>query len=460
MKKFKIISAPLLALMLLISFTSCLDDDDNPNIIVPLNIVGLASQTPELSSLFAALQAADGNLPEALSSGTYTVFAPTNAAFDAFLAANNFSSLNDVPTDVLSQILLNHVVSGAANSSSLSTAYINSLATKPGTDLNLSMFINTASGVNINGISNVTTADISASNGVIHIVDAVIGLPTIVDHALANSNLSSLVSALTAGGNTAFTDLLSTAGDFTVFAPTNAAFSNFSNPNDNELGQILSNHVIVGATAMSTDLENMYVNTAATFNGGSSNLSMYINIDDGVTINGMSTVAAADIVASNGVIHVVDTVIDLPTIVDFAIADPTFATLVTALTRGDLTFDYVSTLSTPNGTAPAPFTVFAPTNDAFGALLAELNVGSLGDIEEPTLKATLDHHAVAAANVRAEGLTDNMMVGTLGGNITANVSGGATLTDANDRISNIIKVNVQAANGVIHVIDKVVLPPL
>jgi len=422
------------------------------------SIAGLAIATPDLSILVDALSRA--GLVQTMSyPGDYTVFAPTNTAFMNFLSANGFASLDNVPVDVLTQVLLNHVVIGGVMSTELSTTYISTLATKAGTDLNLSMFVDTSSGVTLNGVSNVSTPNIEATNGIIHIVDAVIGLPTIVDHAIANPNFSSLVGALTSYGDT-FTSLLSTAGDFTVFAPDNMAFGAFTNPNSNSLDQILSNHVIVGATAMSSGLENMYVNTAATFNGTDDNLSMYINTDSGVKINGGSNVTTADVVASNGVIHAVDMVIDLPTVVDFAIADPTFSTLVAALTRDDLTFDYVTTLSTNIGTSPAPFTVFAPTNDAFGSLLTELGASGLGDITEPVLKATLDHHAVAAANVRAENLMDNMTVGTLGGDITANVTGGATLTDANGRVSNIIKVNVQAVNGVIHAIDKVVLPEL
>ncbi len=426
---------------------------------LPQTIVGAALDTPDLTSLVAALQRA--SLVDALNGAeVYTVFAPTNAAFASFLSANGFATLEDVPVDVLTQVLLNHVVSGEAMSGDLMTNYISTLATKPGTELNLSMFVDTTSGVTLNGVSNVSTPDIDVSNGVVHIVDAVIGLPTIVDHAVANPSFSSLVGALTAGGNTTYTDLLSTAGDFTVFAPDNDAFTAFTNPNGNAIDDVLLNHVVVGATAVSSGLSNSYINSAATFGETMNNLSMYINIDNGVTINGNSTVTDADVITTNGVIHAVDTVIDLPTIVDFAIADPRFSTLVAALTRDDLTFDFVGTLSTQNGTAPAPFTVFAPTNDAFGALLPELNVNALGDIDEPTLKATLNHHAVAGLNVVAGDLMDNMTIGTLGGDITANVTGGATLTDANGRISNIIEVNVQAANGVIHAIDRVVLPEL
>ena len=172
----------------------------------------------------------------------------------------------------------------------------------------------------------------------------------------------------------------------------------------------------------------------------------------------MSSVTDANIDADNGIVHLVDAVIGLPSVVTFAVADPTFSTLVSALTRDDLTTDFVGVLSTATGTSPAPFTVFAPTNDAFGSLLSELGVSGLGDIDEPTLDAVLKIHVVAGANVFDTDLTDNLTVSTIGGDITANVTGGATLTDTNGRVSDIIATNVQANNGIIHAINKVILP--
>ena len=182
---------------------------------------------------------------------------------------------------------------------------------------------------------------------------------------------------------------------------------------------------------------------------------MYINTESGVTLNGISTVTTADINAANGVVHIVDSVIALPTVVTFAVADPTFGTLVSALTRPDQP-DFVSVLSTANGTSPAPFTVFAPTNTAFEDLLTELGISSLDDIDTATLTATLNTHVIAGANVREENLVDGT-VSTLGDDIVINATN-ATITDQNGRISNIIVTNVQAANGVVHAIDKVLLP--
>jgi uncharacterized surface protein with fasciclin (FAS1) repeats len=318
-----------ITLILALSFTvfiSCDDDDDYaPAPVAETNtIVDFVSSNADYSILLEALLLADGDLPSVLSGeGPFTVFAPNNAAFTAFLSANNFTALSDIPTDVLTQVLLNHVVSGNAVSSSLTTGY----------------------------------------------------------------EVSSLSTATPTGNN----------------------------------------------------------------------MSLYINTSDGVVINGIATVTTADVSVDNGTIHAVDTVIGLPTVVTFAVADPNFSILKTALTRSDLTFDFVATLSTANGTTPAPFTVFAPTNDAFVDLLAELNVASLDAIDEPTLKGTLEMHAVAGANVLAAGLSDGMIIGTLGGDITANITDGATLTDANNRVSAIIATDIQASNGVIHAIRKVLL---
>jgi uncharacterized surface protein with fasciclin (FAS1) repeats len=286
---------------------------------------------------------------------------------------------------------------------------------------------------------------------------------TIVDVAVGAENLTTLVAALQKAD---LVTTLASQGPFTVLAPSNDAFNTFlsdngfSSLNDvpvDVLTNILLNHVVGGRLA-STDLTTGYASTFATTSASNASMSIFIDTSNGVRFNGVSSVTDANIEADNGIVHLVDAVIGLPSVVTFAVADPTFSTLVTALTRDDLTTDFVSVLSTATGTSPAPFTVFAPTNDAFGSLLTELGVSGLGDIDEPTLDAVLKVHVVAGANVFDTDLTDNLTVSTLGGDITANVTGGATLTDANGRVSDIIATNVQANNGIIHAINKVILP--
>ncbi len=457
MKRFFSITKIALIAITLFGLVSCSDDDDNGNIIDPdgsNTIADFVADNENYSSLLAALQRTGLDATLA-GSGTFTVFAPDNAAFDTFL---NGTPLADVDEDALTQILLNHVLNVERLSTDLTTGYVKNLATEPSSGANIDMYIDTSAGVTINGQSSVVTADIQTDNGVIHAVNSVIALPTIVTFATTNPALSNLVGALTANGNETFTDLLSdTSQDFTVFAPVNQAFDEFTNPAGNDINQVLSNHVVVGTVGVSTALETGYVNTAAVFNGeADANLSLFVDTDGGVTLNGQSNVAIADIVAANGVVHVVDTVIDLPTITTFATADSTFETLVAALTA-DASFGYVDALSTANGTAPAPFTVFAPTNDAFASLLTDLGATGLGDIPIPTLAATLELHVIAGANVRAEDLPglDGASVTTLGGGeITIDASTPAVI-DPDGGSNPIVVTNVQAANGVVHAVSRV-----
>ncbi|WP_340154418.1 fasciclin domain-containing protein [uncultured Winogradskyella sp.] len=290
---------------------------------------------------------------------------------------------------------------------------------------------------------------------------------TVVDIALAN-NLTSLAAALQA------TDLVTTLqgdGPFTVFAPTNAAFAdllaatgldldNLSTTEEDLVRNILLNHVIIGETINSTALVTAgsgYASTGATGPNGE-NLSLYFNTTSGVVLNGVSTVDNADNMASNGIVHIVDEVIGLPTIATFATTNPALSTLVDALVYADTGAPTVPYIETVSDATAGPFTVFAPTNDAFSGLLTELNVSGLSDLGTETVNAVLLYHIVNA-NVQSSQLP-NGTVTTLGGDITADNTA-FTLTDANGRVSNIIVslVDIQSMNGVVHVIDKVILTP-
>lgn len=289
--------------------------------------------------------------------------------------------------------------------------------------------------------------------------DAAPAPQTITDIAAANPNFSTLVAALQ---RTGLDDVLDAPGSYTVFAPTNDAFNTFldgASVNDVDLAtleNILLNHVVAGSI-QSSQLSTGYVSTLAKrVPSATNNLSMYVSTaNNGVQLNGVSSVTpgGANIIASNGVIHVVNAVIGLPTVVTFATADPNFSDLVDALTSEGQP-DFVSVLS-----GAGPFTVFAPTNAAFTALDAELAAIPLVP-DAALLTEVLEYHVVAG-NVLSSSLTNNQEVTTLqGGTFTVGLTGGAKITDANARISNIVAVDVQAANGVIHVLDKVLLPEL
>ena len=463
-KILKLLPLFLFALVL----QACSNDDDVSATTLPqeLNIVETAQATPALASLVAAIEAANGDLGTLLSgSGPFTVLAPTNDAFDTFL---NGTPLNQVDPAILEQILRNHVISADISASDLMSlsgadgkGYTRTNADGAGNE-KLSILFDTNNALpRFNNTANVAAADladISASNGTVHVIDAVLGLPDIVDHALNNDNFTSLTGALTSEN---LVTTLQGAGPFTVFAPTNDAFASFTNPNSNALSDILLNHV-VGGVAFSTDLSSGYDNTTLATNADGDNLSLYVNIGDNVMFNGSSMAVLTDVVGTNGVIHVVDSVIDLPTIATFATSNNALENLVAALSLADTGMPTVPWIATVSDISAGPFTVFAPTNDAFADLLLELDpLGNTGlsDLDPATVDAVLLVH-VASGNVRASDLPSLMgTIPTLGGDLALDINT-LTITDALMRDIGIIAelTDIQAVNGVVHVVDRVIRP--
>lgn len=284
---------------------------------------------------------------------------------------------------------------------------------------------------------------------------------TIVDVAV-NNNLTSLVAAVTRA------DLVSTLSSnesFTVFAPTNDAFQDLLDSNANwnsiddipveTLRSVLLFHVLEGEV-MSTDLSNTYVNTLSS-GPNDEPLSLQVEVTGSVLFNGDATPLTTDVAASNGVVHVIDKVMLPPNVVTLALNNDGFTSLVAALTDSRHTTDFVSIL---NG--DGPFTVFAPTNDAFQDLLdSDQSWNSLADVPIATLDAVLKYHVVNGANVQGNQLS-NGDVSVLGGSITIDLSTGVQIKTTSNQTVNIIVSpatnDVQGTNGVVHAIDTVLLP--
>ena len=283
---------------------------------------------------------------------------------------------------------------------------------------------------------------------------------SIAQIASETDDLSILVQALEL---TELDATLDAEGTFTVFAPTNAAFEALLASNDdwNSLGDIpietlrnvLLFHVL-GSEVKSTDLSDTYVNTLAT-GPNDANLSLQVQVEGGVMFNGSAMPIATDIEANNGVIHTINSVMLPPNIVTLALNNDNFSILVSALTDGRHTTDFVSVL---NGAGP--FTVFAPTNDAFLALLdSNEEWNSLGDIPIETLAAVLSYHVVASANVQSSALSDGQTITLFsGGTAEVDLSNGVQLVTTSGQNVNVVIPNVQGANGVIHAVDQVMLP--
>ncbi|MDT0540852.1 fasciclin domain-containing protein [Croceitalea sp. P059] len=466
-----------------------------------MNIVETAIATDDLSLLVDALIAANAGLVETLSSeGPFTVFAPTNDAFVSLLdvLGDDYNSLADFDTqeelDLLVKILTYHVVAGTkAFSTDLSDGQ--QIGTVNGANVSISLdggvFIGDAS----EAPAQVVIPDVDASNGVVHVINKVLlpqeaidfvtelNMMNIVETAIATDDLSLLVDALVAA-NAGLVETLSGDGSFTVFAPTNEAFISLLDVLGNDynsladfdtdeeldlLVKILTYHVVAGTEAFSTDLSDGQ--SIETVNGA----SVRINLKDGTVhlvdaTDNNATVVIPDVDASNGVVHVINKVLlpqealdfvaalNMMNIVETAIATDDLSLLVDALIAANA--GLVETLS-----SEGPFTVFAPTNEAFSGLLDILGdeFNSLSDFDTQAeidiLIQVLTYHVVAGTEAFSTDLSDGQTIQTVQGeNVTINLNGGVFVKDASDSDAQVIIPDVDASNGVVHVINKVLLP--
>ncbi len=280
---------------------------------------------------------------------------------------------------------------------------------------------------------------------------------TIVDIAVADGRFDTLVAALQAAD---LAETLAGEGPFTVFAPTDAAFSRLPEGtveallNDiPALTDILLYHVVSGEVLAEQALE---LGEAETLQGQSVDIMFdegNILIPGGLVYANDARIRITDIQASNGVIHVIDRVLlpseeaeeeSMGTIVDIAVADGRFETLVAALQAAEL----VETLS-----GEGPFTVFAPTDDAFAKLPEGTVEALLNDI--PALTDILLYHVVSGEVLAADVVELESAETVLGESVSIRVEDGNVYI--ND--SMVILTDIMADNGVIHVIDSVLLPP-
>lgn len=271
---------------------------------------------------------------------------------------------------------------------------------------------------------------------------------TIVETAVAAGNFKTLVAAVKAAG---LVETLNGKGPFTVFAPTDAAFAKLpagtlemllKPENKAKLAAILTYHVVPGSVKAADVVKLKY---AGTVNGQ----RVDIKVDGAkVTVDG-ATVTATDIACSNGVIHVIDAVI-LPvdgTVIDVAVKNGSFNTLVAAIKAAGL----VETLS-----GKGPFTILAPTDAAF----AKLPAGTLEMLLKPENKKQLveilTFHVVPGVAAYSDAVVKMTEVPTvLGSPVAVKVVGGKVMLNG----STVVAADVEATNGVIHVIDTVLMPP-
>ena len=433
-----------------------------------------AQSTGVHDSLVAAVIQAD-LLTTLQGEGPFTVFAPTDQAFvDAGI---NLSSLdNDEGKSILSDILLYHVLSGSVQSSEVTDGLT---ATAANGDI---LTFAVGDSVMVNDAT-VTTPDVMASNGVIHVIDKVLippadleNIPTVAQSTgIHNSLVSALIHANLVGA-------LSGEGPYTVFAPTDAAFeefglnlSDFDTEAENEtLAKILSYHVAMGSVMSSSITNGMEVNSliqepisVSVFNGS-------------VILNGEALVTQPDVMTSNGVIHVINKVLMPPSMspqgppgeicydmethtIDVTKTEetcekmwtpsvdiPTTAAATTIHTALVAALDKANLVETLKG--EGPFTVFAPTDQAFAD--AGINLDDYDTEEKISALAGILTYHVVSGKVMSTDLTDGMEATALSDDVLKFTVGDTV--SVND--ATVIIADVPVSNGVIHVIDKVLMP--
>ena len=410
-------------------------------------VMDIISGSPDHNYLEAAL-VQEGLDAALIQNPNVTVFAPTDASFDALAAAlgTDISGILALPN--LTDVLTYHVVGANVPASAVTNGdIVDALSTT-----NTLKLTKTASGSVYANQAMVVAADLIADNGVVHSVDAVL-LPyeTVIDVAIDNGFNALATAVITAELMPALTEPLA---EYTVFAPTDQAFENLAsavgipfedlfNPDEiapEELAQVLIYHVL-GSEVLAAGVTNgAIVNSLSQLN----DLKLTVKSSGEAFVN-QAQITATDITCDNGVVHVLDGVL-LPneTVVDVAI-DNGFSTLATAV----ITAELMPALTDPYNL----FTVFAPTNDAFDALATALDTDLAGILALPNLADVLLYHVVGAP-VTSDMLVDGPVATLNGSDITVDLSNGVMINDAT-----VTTPDVFADNGVVHIIDGVLLPP-
>jgi transforming growth factor-beta-induced protein len=431
------------------------------------NIVQIAQGNNDFSILVDAVVAA-GLVDTLGGPGPFTVFAPTNAAFAALLAELNVTAEQLLADKaLLTSVLTYHVLPGRVLAADIREG------AQPATVQGQTFTLGLAGGPSITDANGrkaaIVATNLQASNGVIHVIDKVLlpmaeasppppaPGPNIVQVAQSLPDFSILVEAVVAAG---LVDTLSGTGPFTVFAPDNAAFASLLAElgitkeqllaNKPLLTTVLTYHVLPAKVLAADIREGAQVDTVQ-------GQVFTLSLAGGAAITDAQArtarIVATDVAASNGVIHVIDTVI-LPqttNIVELAASLSDFSILVEAVLAADLQGMLAGS---------GPFTVFAPTNSAFAALLHELHLSKSELLADKALLTTVLTYHVLPARVLARDVTDGAMPTTVQGQtFTLNKAGDSLhILDARHRGARVVATDVQASNGVIHVIDKVLLP--
>lgn len=447
---------------LLTCVTDCPDPTDPTDPIDPTdpmagdNLIEAATEAGNFTTLLAALEAASLQGVLADPNSEFTVFAPTDAAFAALDDGAVDALLAD--SEGLNDTLLYHVLPGSVNAETA----IGLAGTEITMQNNKAAMLSLAEdgSLKINDAT-ITITDIVASNGIIHVIDAVLTPPAetvpvnIVQTATDAGSFTTLVTALEASGLDQV--LANEEQTFTVFAPTDDAFT--------ALGQDAVTALLADAAGLNDTL--LYhvlpgaVNAETAISLAGTSITMQNGVDATLSLSGeqlminSSNVTVTDIIASNGIIHVIDAVLTTPDGVEPPATDlmatlankPNYSALLSALQSTGLD----ATLADATKT----FTLFAPNNEAFVAANTALEAGYTTNAA--ALMGLLEGHVLpdsvveAATALSLDGTDITMANGVVR---TITVAEGSVMLDE----ATVVEADITASNGIIHGIDTVLIP--
>ena len=427
-------------------------------VIIPddaTDLITTAENAGNFTVLLSAIQTAGLRDVLADENNVYTVFAPTDEAFNAIDEGALNALLAD--TEALTDTLQYHLLADRNTAAAITALEGQTISMLNNKDAAISL---EGEDLRIN-TSVIAPADIIATNGIIHVIDTVLTPPATTSTPELTDNLSQLISndpqfsTLNTAVQTAGLDsLLAEERDFTIFAPNNDAFSALGDETVNALladpdtlRNILLNHVVENQLIDSTTATA----AAGTTITSAANSPLSVSITDGNLLINTATVVRPDIAATNGVVHEISEVLQLPsgptgTIIDVLNEDPDYSALVSLIQTANLE----ETLKDVN----AKFTVFAPNNAALTTATDALNAGYTSD---PAALANLllGHvHDNTLSSVQVTGLADTELTMANGSSKTITVTNGSVMIDG----ATVIAADKNAQNGVIHGIDAVLLP--
>lgn len=414
-------------------------------VIVPPTILDAASSLPDLSTLAAAVEGADASVAQTLGgTNPVTVFAPIDSAFEGV----DVGALLAEPAR-LTEILRYHVAAGQTLSGQLTDGQELTMANGGTLTVRIDGEGNVSLIDELGRSIDVVQADVRLLNGTVHLVDGVLRPGNLIEVAEQNG----LNTLLDAARRVGLSETLRVQDPLTVFAPTDAAFSNIGanlgNIADPVLQNILLHHVVAGGLDSTMVLGSAQLTNLA-------GLSLAIQSGPPTTVGGAALSSTLDVEATNGIVHVMDEVIVPPTSVELAEATPTLSTLVRALGNASSTTQDAASPNTIEG--EDPITVFAPIDSAFA------NQGIDPDmLPQSQLDGVLAFHVIEGQILSADLPVGPIQVTTAAGlplTITKNANGTITLDDGTGVATVVPSLrDLRTLTGAVHGIDRVLIPP-